>query len=91
MLKIEYIFKKSDDVIIKDIDNESVLLNLKSGDYFTVNATGSAILESLNGSRNIAEIAKKISMEFKVDYKQVVHDAVDFLGTLYKNKLIVKL
>lgn len=83
-------FKKEDDIIIKKIDNESVILNLKSGDYFTLNETGSIIINLLDGKRDLLSIATRLSSDYGEDIKKTLEDLLIFIKVLHKSKLIAK-
>jgi len=77
-------------VLWKIIDGEIILLNLKNSEYFSVNDTGSKILE-LNGKdrqRTVAEISSLLAKELQISIETARRDTQKFLNTLLKYQLI---
>ena len=82
-------FKISSDVVISEINNESVLLNLNTGIYFQVNEMGSFILAELTNYQNLATLQEKIILSFDVSAEACKDDLENFLETLLKKNLLL--
>jgi hypothetical protein len=82
-------FKISSDVVISEINNESVLLNLNTGIYFQVNEIGSFIISELTNYQNIATLQEKIILSFDVSAEACKDDLENFLETLLKKNLLL--
>ena len=82
-------FKISTDVVISEINNESVLLNLNTGIYFQVNEMGSFIISELTNYQNIATLQEKIIFSFDVSDEACKDDLENFLETLLEKNLLL--
>lgn len=69
-------------------DGEAVLLNIESGEYFSLNPVGCRIWELCDGTRSAAEIASVLCEEFDVAEDVVTADVKEILDELEKEKLI---
>jgi hypothetical protein len=82
-------FKISSDVVISEINNESVLLNLNTGIYFQVNEMGSFIISELTNYQNIVTLQEKIILSFDVSAEACKDDIENFLETLLEKNLLL--
>jgi hypothetical protein len=82
-------FKISSEVVISEINNESVLLNLNTGIYFQVNEMGSFIISELKNYQNIAMLQEKITLGFDVSAEACKDDLENFLETLLEKNLLL--
>ena len=91
MINKETKYKISSDVVISEINNESVILNLNTGIYFQVNELGSFIISKLKNYQNIAMLQEKIILSFDVSAEACKDDLENFLKILLeKNLLLIK-
>lgn len=57
---------------------------LRKDDYsYSTNITGAKILYGLIRERKLKEILKDLSIQFKIEYKRIVQDTVEFIRELY--------
>ena len=91
MINTDTKFKISSDVVISEINNESVIMNLNTGIYFQVNELGSFIISELKNYQNIATLQEKIILSFDVSAEVCKDDLENFLEILLeKNLLLIK-
>jgi len=81
--------KRADEIEWKMFDDESLLLNVKTGFYFRLNAVGSYIWSNLDGSRNDDEIIRMIADTFDTTSEQARTDYRAFIAELSEEKLIL--
>ncbi len=81
--------KRQDNAPWKEIDKEGILLRLKDGDYFGINEVGLFIWKLLNGTKDLDEIAKRISLRYNVNKSTALSDLLIFMKILYKKDLII--
>lgn len=81
-------FKQNEDVHSTVLEGESVLLNLSTGRYYTLNAVGSIVWDQCTGERSLADILTVICDRFNVTTQQVEDDLVDLVAQLTEEKLI---
>lgn len=77
-----------EDVLSRDLDGEAVLLDLRSGHYFGLNATGSRVWTMLKEGKDTEDIARGLVEEFDVDFERALADARSFIETLFERGLI---
>tara|TARA_Y100001935_G_scaffold221406_1_gene195625 strand:+ start:160 stop:435 length:276 start_codon:yes stop_codon:yes gene_type:complete len=82
------IFKIVDDIVVSEINNESVILNLKTGIYFQVNELGSYIVSQLNQYSTFESLNNKITEDFDVAPNKSKKDLLTFIKDLESKGLL---
>lgn len=82
------IFKIVDDIVVSEINNESVILNLKTGIYFQVNELGSYIVSQLNQYSTVESLKNKITEDFDVAPNKSEKDLLRFIKDLESKDLL---
>jgi hypothetical protein len=77
-----------EDAISTTIDDEAVLLNTESGEYYGMNPVGTRIWELLEEPCDVATIEDTISGEFDVPPEECTDDIATFLSSLETEHLI---
>jgi hypothetical protein len=71
------------------LENESVLLNLDSGRYFSLNSVGSRILSLLiEGPRTVEELGTNILREYPVSRETAEKDIRELIQNLVEHGLL---
>lgn len=84
-------FAQSPNVIAKDVDGETVLLDLESSTYFGLNAVGSRVWALLGErARNAEEIAQVVAEEYDVAPATAAADIAALLQDLETQGLIAR-
>jgi DNA modification methylase len=84
----ETLFKITDDIVISEINNESVILNLISGVYFQVNELGTFIISQLEDYSTFETLNDKIIKDFNVTKKESEKDLLIFIKDLESKNLL---
>ena len=82
--------KRREGVAAQVVDGEAVLLDIESGEYFSLNSVGSRIWELCDGTRSTAEIVLVICGEFDVAEDVATADAHEILDEFQNEKLVVE-
>ena len=82
------IFKMIDGIVISKINDESVILNLKTGIYFQVNELGSYIVAQLNQYSTFESLNNKITEDFYVAPNKSKQDLLSFIKDLESKNLL---
>ncbi len=82
-------FKTPDNYSWRDVNDELVVLNLQSGEYFTFNAVGRLIWLSLNDGKTVEEIAHTVVAEYATSEEKAVADVKAFITNLVSEKLLI--
>jgi hypothetical protein len=75
-------------VLIRHLDEESVLLNLESERYFGLDATGTRMWELATSEPSIALALKKLQEEYEVEPDILQNHLTQLLSGLVENGLL---
>jgi hypothetical protein len=76
------------DVLISGLQNESVILNLKSERYFGLDDISTRFFSLLNSSESVQQAYEALLAEFEVDPEILRRDLVEFLNVLDEKGLV---
>jgi len=79
----------SDGVVFKKLDDESVLLDLRSGTYFGLNDTGTCLWQGLSELQNVDAAVRRLLETFEVDLATARADAIRLVALLVERRLLV--
>jgi hypothetical protein len=86
MMHMELTLKDSiaipEDVLFRELDDEAVLLNLKTGVYFGLNPTGLRIWQLIVEGRSLEQVLETMRGEYEVDVQVVERDLLDLCTQL---------
>lgn len=80
--------KTSKEVLSREIEGETVLLNVETGIYFGLDATGTAVWNALQKKNRFGDIMKAVQDQFEVDPKTCREDLTRFISSLEKHGLL---
>lgn len=72
-------FILSPEVLSQNIDDETVLLDMKSENYFGINDVGSRVLEILRPGADLDSIVETLANEYEVERSQLEDDISELL------------
>lgn len=75
-------------VVARTLDDETVLLNLHTEEYYSLDDVGSHIWQLVDGNRTVAQIVDAVVAEYAADHAQVTTDTCDLLDELAREGLI---
>ncbi len=75
-------------VLFRDLDGESVLLHLGSGQYFGLAEVGTLIWHLLVEGRSLDEIKEEIVAEYEASAEEVKNDVLRIVEELSQNGLL---
>lgn len=74
--------------ISETLDGETIVINLKSGAYFSMNETGSRIWESIVARRSTDAIVQSLLANYTATKEEVEGTLASFVAELQKNELV---
>jgi hypothetical protein len=77
-------------LIAADMDGDTVMMNIESGEYFGLGGVGTRVWELLAAPHTLAQLVQTICTEYEVDATTCEADVRRFLGDLLKNGLAVR-
>jgi hypothetical protein len=78
------------DVILEDFSDEVVLVNLASGNYFSIDAVGADIWAGIQRQEAAGAIAARLAREYEGDPALIRQAVMHFIGELLSEDLIVE-
>ena len=78
----------SQDVVHRVVDGETIVLNLESGTYFGLNATGTRVWRLIEAGATRAQMIERISTEFEHPIGAVQTDVDELLTALQSKGLV---
>lgn len=82
------IFRPSPDVQGTSMEGETVLLDLSSGRYYTLNRIGSVIWEHCTGDKTLSDIHAVLCNRFEVAPERALDDLVTLVDRLVQKGLL---
>lgn len=78
----------SKNIIWREVDNEAVILNIETNDYFTLDSTGAEIWKRFTSENSISAIISGISSEYGIEKERLTEDINDFIKELKEEGLV---
>jgi len=95
-IALENVYKPSDDVVAREIEGEIIIVPLVAGigdmedELFTLNDTGKAIWDQLDGQRSLADVVAALTPEFEEAEDGVIErDVVGLVAELVERRMLV--
>ena len=95
-VNINKIYTPSENVVARDIQGELVIIpivnsiNDAKDEIFSLNKTGRAIWDKMDGKRSLKDIAEGLNSEFKGSIETIEKDVLGLTRELFKRKIIVE-
>ena len=78
----------SPNVLLQEVDDEIILLDMESEEYFSLNEIGRVFYELLQEHKNLAKVLQELQNYFDAPKEQLEKDLVAFVQALDEKKLI---
>ncbi len=84
----------SENVVARDVQGEFIIIPITSGvgdedEIFTMNETGRAIWDRLDGKRTLKDVIEDLNSEFEGKQEDIQKDVLGIADELLKRKMIV--
>lgn len=95
-VNLDSIYKPSEDVVARDIQGELIIVPITSGigdledEIFTLNETGRAIWDKLDGKRSLKDIAEELSAGFESTAGEIEKDVLGLAQELLKRRMLIE-
>lgn len=81
-------YKLTDEILCQVIDGETVILDLKSENYFGLNEVGSQAIELLQTGTTLTQLVEQLENIYAVEKIELEKDMTELLLQLLQEKLI---
>lgn len=91
----EQVFKPSGDIVVRDIEGQLVIVPLTAGvgdleaELFSLNETGKAVWERLDGHKSVADIIAELQAEYEDPEGEIEGHVEGLLAELSKRRMVV--
>lgn len=82
--------KRNPQLIAADMDGDTVMMSIESGEYFGLGGVGTRVWDLLAQPHTIAQLTQAICAEYEVDAATCEADIIRFLDELLANGLAVR-
>ena len=82
------IIAKRPDLLASQVDDEMVMLDMESGNYFGLDSIAADIWNLLEQPISITALCQRLEQEYQVDHQQCLADTTEFLEQLLANNMI---
>ncbi len=95
-IDLSRIYGPSDDVVVREIEGEIVIVPLTSGigdledELFTLNETGRDVWARIDGLRPLAAVIRELAAQYDAPDGLIQNDVVGLLQELYDRRMIVE-
>jgi hypothetical protein len=87
-------YHPSEDIVVREIEGELIIVPLISGigdmedELFTLNETGRAIWEKLDGRKPLKDIVGELCSEYDASPDEIEKDVIGLVEELLKRKIV---
>jgi len=82
------IISRCENLIYKDIDNETVMLSIENEEYYNLNKLGSSIWKYIIDPISIDTLIDKLTEQYDVSRDKCKFETIEFVKKLYELKII---
>lgn len=93
-LNLDAVCRPSDDVVAREIEGEILIVPLAAGigdaedELYTLNETGQAIWQRLDGKRTLRDVAALLAGGFNAPLQELEQDVLGFVGELARRGIL---
>ena len=81
--------RRNPELVSSNLDGETVMMSVESGEYFGLDSVGSRIWELIENPVEVDGVIGALLDEFEVSREQCEADTVEFLNQLFDKKLLI--
>ena len=80
--------KCTDRFVETEIDEECVIMGMKTGDFLSLSGTGRAVWQLIDGSRDFAAIVARLAIDYDGDEATIAGDVAALVAELREAGLV---
>ena len=95
-IRMDGVYAPSDDVVAREIAGELIIVPLVAGigdmedELYTLNETGKAIWDRLDGRATLSGIIADLALEFDAPPGEIEHDVLGMVEELVRRRMLVE-
>jgi Coenzyme PQQ synthesis protein D (PqqD) len=93
--RLDAVYAPSEDIVARTIEGELIIVPLAAGigdledELFTLNETGKAIWDRLDGKKTLGELLKELMSEFEASEGEIEQDLIGLVEELVRRKILI--
>lgn len=90
-------YAPSEEVVAREVQGEFIIIPITSGiadmedELFTLNESGRAIWDRLDGKKNLGDIVKDLAAEYEASQQEIEKDILGIVEELLRRKMLVEI
>lgn len=90
MISLDTTLKKNTEKYIEsELGAETVIMNLETGDYISINSVGTSILKAMDDANTPKEIIQILMGQYEVSEEECTTDVMEYLNKLAADSVIL--
>lgn len=95
-IRLDAAYVPSEDVVAREIEGEVIIVPLVAGigdvddELFTLNDTGKAVWQRLDGHRLLKDVVNELCAEFEFPAGDIERDVIGLVRELVKRRMLVE-
>ena len=95
-VQMEAVYVPSDDIVAREIEGELIIVPLVAGigdledELFTMNETGKAIWDRIDGNTSLLEIVATLSQDYNASPGEIERDVRGLVEELVRRRMLVE-
>ena len=95
-VSLEGLYRPSEDIVARDIEGELIIVPLVSGigdledELYTLNETGKAIWDRLDGKKKLKDFLGELVVEFEAPEEEIEQDLIGLVEELVRRKILAE-
>lgn len=93
---LDNIYMPSENVVAREIQGEFIIIPITSGvgdledEIFSLNLTGRAVWDMLDGKRSLKDVAGDLGLQFEGPLEEIERDVLGITQELLRRKMLVE-
>jgi hypothetical protein len=94
--RLDAVYAPSEDIVARSIEGELIIVPLVAGigdledELYTLNQTGKAVWDRLDGKRKLKEVLAELSAEFEAPVGEIEKDLIGLVEELVRRKIVAE-
>jgi len=95
--RLDAVYAPSEDIVARSIEGEIIIVPLVAGigdledELYTLNETGKAVWDRLDGKKKLKEVLAELSAEFDAPAGEIEKDLMGLVGELVRRKIVAEI
>jgi hypothetical protein len=95
-IEMTKVYLPSDDVVAREIEGEIIIVPLVAGigdmedELFTLNETGKAIWNLMDGKRNLGEVTAALAQDYESPPGEIEQDVLGLVEELVRRRMLIE-